>query len=460
MKKKDSSGLSIVVWNLFASLRLTIFLLILLATTSILGTIILQQGTPQQYLAEYGPNLASILDFFGLFDMYHSWWFLAILALLVLNLVFCSLERLPSLWRQVFHQRVDLSPKSIQALPLRRNLRGAKVGKGLGEKIQKTIRRFFGEPRRIEKSQGLLLYFEKGRYGRFGVYVAHLSIIVILVGGMVGSVFGFKGIVRIVEGETVDQVSLRKNGRFVGYPLGYQIRCDDFDISYYDTPGPNRFVSEYTSSLTVLENGQEIRRQKVRVNHPMTHRGLKFYQSSYGQEAEVVIRVNERDGVASYEVQIRQGQRVRVPEDEIALQLLGYFPEVHTFGEGIQVALFSKDQPPRRIWLFKEIPDFDEKRGGRFVYTLKDILIREFTVLQVTKDPGVWVVWIGCGLLILGTIMAFFVPHRRLWVYISSKDGKPREVLLGGNTHRNKVSFEREFAEIIQRLEQIGLKAA
>jgi len=460
LKKKDSSGLSVVVWNLFSSLRLTIFLFILLAATSVLGTIILQQGTPQQYLAEYGPNLARILDFFGLFDMYHSWWFLAILALLVLNLVFCSLERLPSLWRQIFHPRVDLSPKSIQALPLRRNLRVTKAGKGLGEKIQKTIRRFFGEPKRVEKSQGLLFYFEKGRYGRFGVYVAHLSIIVILFGGMAGSVFGFKGIVRIVEGETVDQVSLRKNGRFVGYPLGYQVRCDDFDISYYDTPGPNRFVSEYTSSLTVLENGQEVRRQKVRVNHPMTHRGLKFYQSSYGQEAEVVIRVNEREGDASYEVQIRQGQRVRVPGDETALQLLGYFPEVHTFGEGVQVALFSKDQPPRRIWLFKEVPDFDEKRGGRFVITLKDILIREFTVLQVAKDPGVWVVWIGCGLLILGTIMAFFVPHRRLWVHISSKDGKPREVLLGGSTHRNKVSFEREFAEIIQRLEQIGLKAA
>ncbi len=147
-----------------------------------------------------------------------------------------------------------------------------------------------------------------------------------------------------------------------------------------------------------------------------------------------------------------------MPGDGSALQMLGYFPEVHTFGEGVQMALFSRDEPPRRIWLFRKFPDFDEKRGGRLVLTLKDVLIREFTVLQVARDPGVWVVWIGCILLILGTIMAFFVPHRRLWVHISIKDGKPREVLLGGNAHRNKVGFEREFAGIIQRLEQIGLK--
>ncbi|NIO05501.1 MAG: hypothetical protein GTN74_13075 [Proteobacteria bacterium] len=458
MKQRKSDGLSGIVWNLFSSLRLTIFLLILLAATSVLGTIILQNGTPEQYLAEYGPNLTRVLDFFGLFDMYHSWWFLAILALLVLNLVFCSLERFPILWRQIFHPRIDLTPKSIQAQPFTRNLRATKAGKGLGEEIQKNIRHFLGEPKRFEGSDRLLFYFEKGRYGRFGVYVAHLSIIIILIGGMAGSVFGFKGVVRIIEGETVDQVSLRKNGRYVGYPLGYQVRCDEFDISYYDTGGPEQFVSEYTSSVTILENDREVRREKIRVNHPMTHGGLKFYQSSYGQEAEVFLQVSEREGDASYEVQIRQGQRVRIPGDRSALQMLGYFPEVHTFGEGVQMALFSRDEPPRRIWLFRKFPDFDEKRGGRLVFTLKDVLIREFTVLQVAKDPGVWVVWIGCILLIFGTVMAFFVPHRRLWVHISTKNGKPREVLLGGNAHRNKVGFESELAGIIQRLEQIGLK--
>ena len=448
-----------IVWNIFSSLRLTVFLLILLAATSVLGTIILQNGTPQQYLAEYGPRLSSILDFFGLFDMYHSWWFRAILALLALNVVFCSLKRLPSVWRQIFHPRLDLSPPSIQAQPFTRTFQVAKGGNGLGEEIEGGVRRFFGRPVRVETSERLLLYFEKGRYGRLGVYVAHLSLIVILVGGMIGSVFGFRGMVSILEGQTVGHIHLNRNGRSVAYPLGYQVRCDDFDISYYDSPGPKKFVSEYTSTLSILENGQEVRREKVRVNHPMAHRGLKFYQSSYGSEAEVLLQVRQREGDASQEFRISRGERVSVPGHDVVFQLLRYFPEVHDFGEGVQLLFLPKDQAPRRIWLFKEIPDYDEKRGGPFILTLKDILLKDFTVLQVTKDPGTWVVWIGCALLMIGIIMAFFIPHRRLWVHIPREKGKPMEVLLGGSSHRNRVSFESKFGEIVRRLEHIGLKA-
>jgi cytochrome c biogenesis protein len=139
--------------------------------------------------------------------------------------------------------------------------------------------------------------------------------------------------------------------------------------------------------------------------------------------------------------------------------LLAYFPEVHSFGEGVQLALFPEGQPPQRIWLFKRIPEYDEKRGGQLVFTLQDVSMKDFTVLQVAKDPGIGVVWVGCALLIVGTIVAFFIPHRRLWVYISREKGKPRHVFLGGNTHRNRVSFEREFAEMIDHLEGSGLKA-
>jgi cytochrome c biogenesis protein len=457
--KEDSNSSGAIVWNIFSSLRLTIFLLILLAATSVLGTLILQNGTPQQVLAAYGPELARILDFFGLFDMYHSWWFLAILALLVINLIFCSLNRLPSLWRQIFRSRIDLSSSGIQAQPYTKTFQISAEGKGLEEEIETGIHRFFGKPRRVEGSQRLLFYFERGRYGRLGVYVAHLSVIVILMGAMIGSVFGFNGFLKITEGETLDTIWLRKDGRFVDYPLGYRVRCDDFEISYYDTPGPERFVSEYTSSLSILEEGQDVYRVKVRVNHPLTHQGLRFYQSSYGNEAEIGLLVRRRRGDASFQFRVREGERVDIPDSDTAFQLLGYFPEVHSFGEGVQLALFSDSQTPQRIWLFKKIPDYDEEREGHFIFTLTDIVMRDYTVLQVTKDPGVSVVWIGSGLLIVGLMMAFFIPHRKLWVHVSRGKGKSVKVILGGNTNRNRVNFEKGFSEIIDYAEQLGLKA-
>jgi cytochrome c biogenesis protein len=460
VEHRDTRSFNAVVWNIFSSLGLTIFLLIFLAAASVLGTVILQNGTPEQYMAEYGPRLSRILDFFGLFDMYHSWWFRGILALLVVNVVFCSLKRLPSVWKQIFRSTVDLSVSRIQAQPFKGTLAVAEDTETLERDVEKCVRGSFGKPRRIEKSDGLLLYAEKGRYGRLGMYIAHLSLIIILAGGMIGSLFGFKGLVTIMEGQTVDTIFLRKNGQAVPYPLGYQVRCDNFDISYYDTSGPEKFVSEYTSTLSIVEQGQAIRQEKVRVNHPMAHRGIKFYQSSYGSEPQILVQVREREGGTPQEFWLRRGRRISIPGSDATIQLLRYHPEVHSFGEGVELALFPKDQPPQRIWLFKKIPDYDEKRGGGLILTLREISLKNFTVLQVAREPGVWVVWIGCFLLIVGTFMAFFVAHRRLWVHISRKEGKTTEVVLGGNAHRNKVSFEREFEELTRRLEGLGLKAA
>jgi cytochrome c biogenesis protein len=456
--KRDSNSLNTVLWSMFSSLRLTIFLLILLAATSVLGTVILQKGTPQQILAEYGPNLARIFDFFGLFDMYHSWWFLAILALLVLNLIFCSLNRLPSVWRQVFHPRVELNPRGIESQPFAEAFRTTREWKDLLGGVEGGIRRFLGQPIPTEQTEGLLLYFEKGRYGRLGVYVTHLSVIVILIGGMIGSVAGFSGMLQIVEGETADSVLLRKNGRYVKVPLGYGIRCDSFEISYYDLPGPQQFVSEYMSHLSVLENGEEVRRETIRMNHPLKHRGLKFYQSSYGNEVEVGLQVRSKEGQASYEFRIGEGDRGRVPETDLAFQFLGYSPQVLDFGEGIQLALLGGDRAPRRIWLFKDKPDFDSKRGGDFIFSLTDILVKDFTVLQVTRDPGVVIVWVGCTLLIIGLIMAFFVAHQRLWVHLEREKGGTVRILIGGNTNRNRVYFERRFLDIVKELKKLGLK--
>ena len=82
------------LWDFFCSLKLTIVSLILLALTSIIGTVIQQNRSPEEYLQLYGEKLYRFFDALHFFDMYHSWWFLALLGLFCLNLVACSLKRL------------------------------------------------------------------------------------------------------------------------------------------------------------------------------------------------------------------------------------------------------------------------------------------------------------------------------------------------------------------------------
>jgi cytochrome c biogenesis protein len=90
--------------------------------------------------------------------------------------------------------------------------------------------------------------------------------------------------------------------------------------------------------------------------------------------------------------------------------------------------------------VLQNFPDFDAQRGGEQVFTLLGFDQRYYTGLQVAKDPGVWVVWLGCFLLVAGSLGAFFLSHRRLWVTIQPL-AKGVGVKLGGSAHRNQPAF-------------------
>ena len=115
-KVKESAFLSII-YDLFRSMKLTISLLILLALLSIIGTLITQNASRLEYVQRYGIGLYEVLNFFNLFDMYHSWWFSAVLLLLVINLIACSVQRLPGIFSQISRESGELEDRMLKAIP-------------------------------------------------------------------------------------------------------------------------------------------------------------------------------------------------------------------------------------------------------------------------------------------------------------------------------------------------------
>src|SRR4030043_1734536 len=103
--RREEKGFLTILFDLFRSLKLTISLFILLAILSIIGTLITQNATRTEYIQRYGIRLYEVLNFFNLFDMYHSWWFSAVLLLLVINLIACSISRLPGVLSQISQTR-------------------------------------------------------------------------------------------------------------------------------------------------------------------------------------------------------------------------------------------------------------------------------------------------------------------------------------------------------------------
>jgi cytochrome c biogenesis protein len=453
VKVKESSFPSII-YDLFRSLKLTISLLILLAILSIIGTLITQNATRAEYIQRYGPALYEVLNFFNLFDMYHSWWFSAILLLLVINLITCSIHRLPGILSQISRESGELEDRMLKTIPYVERIQIPNPAKS-EENIRSSLTKWFKKRGRIETEKAITLFSQKGRYSRLGVPITHLSILIILIGGIIGSLYGFRGHVEILEGETVNEIFLRTKDEEKSKPIDFSIRCDDFNITYYDLPGRNeKHVKEYTSIITVLENGKEILKKTVQVNHPLHYKGLAFYQSNYGAILDVALGIQWKGRKEKTIFRVIEGSTVPVPNTNNIIRVLKYAHDVHNFGEGVQVVLFKPKQEPKPFWLFKNLPQLDQKRGDEFALTFEGFTEKEYTGLSVTKDPGVWVVWIGCGLMIVGLIVSFFFSHQRVWVRISKTRGE--EIVVAGSTNKNRVGFEKSFGELVEGIREIG----
>jgi len=429
------------LYDSLSSVTLAISLLIILAATSIMGTIILQQGNPEQYLMEYGPGLYKFFHFLGLDDMYRSWWFLTILVLLLVNITTCSIKRFPGAWRLMTRSPKVLDDALFKRMKHRGSIRRGVQPESAVEEARGVLEKHYGKVGETREEGSVTLFIDKGWYGRLGAYIVHLSILILAFGAVFGGLRGFKGFVSIVEGTAVDRVPLR--GKNAAIKLPFTVQCDNFEVQYY--PGTQQ-PKDYYSDLTVFKDGKVLERKRIEVNHPLIVDGIYFYQSSYGVDRSSTITLQVLDpagNVASPDVTVGAGQRFNVMGDPSTYIVEEFIPNIMADRPGIKVAQL-RGNAHRDFYLLEAAPDRDKGRGGPVYFRIKQTNIRQYTGLQVAWDPGVPVVWLACFVMILGLYMAFFVPHKRVWVRVDL-DSDDTAVLIAGTSNRNPASFEKEF---------------
>ncbi len=290
MTPSETGKKSNVLWNIFTSVKLTLGLLIALAITSIFGTVIPQQEGAMELAERLSPGLVSILSSLQLFDMYHSLWFRLIIGTLALNLIVCSLDRFPAaLKRFQATPKLDRS-KPFDDLPPHRSFNAP--GK-IDEVLALTAGILKGQYKRIhqkETDNGVVLYAEKGRSSHLGVYLVHLSVLIILIGSIIGSLFGFEAYVMIPEGATINKVRFRKSQDVRALP--FDVRCDRFLVEFYDNGAPK----EYRSDLAFVANGKVALQGSLLVNLiPSPLKGLLSTRPAMVPTADAVrIRLSKR----------------------------------------------------------------------------------------------------------------------------------------------------------------------
>lgn len=487
------------VWKFFSSVKLAVVLLIILAIVSVIGTVIQQNESPEHYLREYSQTTINLFEMLGFFDMYHTWWFVLLLFLFTANLTVCTLERFPHTLKIITAPLKPIEEDGLKAVPFKKEITfkdSMDKAEARAVMLLKARRYRFIESREVPGMTQFVA--QKGIYSRLGVYITHISIILIFVGALIGSFFGFKAFLNLPEGQASKVVYLRNEpmwdqimtalgiaespviqnpqGGVPAMPLGYFVRCDDFDVEYYQKRQgmPTGMPSEYHSTLSVFDlDGRKILDKRIRVNDPLTHHGITFYQSSYGTipggQGKIVLNVRPKAAPvsAAETVAIDPGASVYVASIDRTIKALGFAPygirnpatgEVQFYqteneefvNPTIEIEVYKGKQPVFKTFLLKadtQEPVMPED----YVISYRDYWGARYTGLQVTKDPGVWVVYTGFILLCIGPLIAFFGSHRKLWIRIQDRKGQAA-VLVAGSANRNRLGFEREFNALVDEV--------
>jgi cytochrome c biogenesis protein len=464
MKNTKSKNKPNFLWEFLSSVKLTIVLLILLAIISIVGTVIPQGEGAVEFAESLSPAMFRFLRTLQLFDLYNAPWFRLLIAFLAINLIVCSINRFPSTWK-----RFSAKPSPDRNKPFENEsgedcLEVTLGGDKAATRVKKVFKSGYKNVRQKTIGTDHFFYGEKGALSHFGVYVVHLSVLLILMGGLVGSFLGFEAYVNILEGEKTDRVIIRKTMKPLN--LGFEIRCDKFSVDFYKTGAPK----EFKSILTFLVDGKAVRKNNLLVNHPVEFGGITFYQASYGSVPgkEVTLGIQKDSKVpASNEITVKGNVSYPLPGGEGTFKVVDMRNDIMHLGPAVLISVQPKTGDRIEFWVFKDhgavqkklpppmlaSPKFNPAAFAPYRFSLMGLKTLYYTGLQANRDPGVPIVWAGCFLMVSGLFMTFFMSHKRMWVRVLEQ-GEKVKIEVAGNTNKNPVGLQKERLLLIAKLQK------
>jgi len=417
------------IFRFFADLRFSIFTLLLISGCSIIGTVIEQDQSIETYKINY-PLTNPVFGFlswdrilyFGLDHVYQTWWFLFLIFLFGCSLVLCSfLQQLPSLKvaRRCQFFRTNSAFYKLNNYTILTTPSFSKILAGIQTENYSIFQ------------QKNIVYSYKGLIGRIAPIIVHFSMILVLVGTIISSLFGFKAQEIVPKTENFHIQNILSNGRLTIIPQN-SARVNDFWITYTK----NKTVSQFYSDISILNtNGNEIKRKTISVNYPFVHEGVYYYQTDWN--------------LLGLRFKTNTNQIIEYP-------LVNVFPNQ----EKIWLTWISNNQFTQNgiILLIDNLEGYasiysddgqflgnieiNEKFNFNQNITLLEIL--SSTGLQIKIDPGIPLIYLGFFFLMISTLMSY-ITYSQVWVF-----QKDQKLFIGGNTNRALFDFEREFLKLVK----------
>ncbi|HXH73251.1 MAG TPA: cytochrome c biogenesis protein ResB [Mariprofundaceae bacterium] len=282
------------LWTRLGSMSLAIILLVVLSVASVIGTVLLQNQDQTDYLQQFGPLWYWVFRSLGLFDMYHTWWFLSLLGFLMLSLSACLWRNVPRMLKEMRGRKATLPEKTFKHMQM---LQQWRISANERETLEKQLRHELrGWEFVTAEAEGQhYIRADKGRWNKWGYISVHTAILIILIGGMISVEFGIRGNMSVPEGQSANSISFLKGGQDKTMTMPFSVRCNSFSIQFFPTGAPK----EFRSNLTIIDGGKEVLTKDIIVNEPLYYKGVRIYQASFGDGGSAIgLKLYHLDGSA------------------------------------------------------------------------------------------------------------------------------------------------------------------
>jgi cytochrome c biogenesis protein len=411
------------VWRFFCSVRAAVAEISFLTLLVLIGT--LRGSDVPQWIADAIPATQGLVDRWYAWDVFRSGIFAATLAIIAIAIIVCTLNRVPGIWATISHPKVTTTHGFLRGAETSATFQTpqdsatltATATELLGKKRYRVLTEKVGEETHI--------YADKNRMAKLGTFPFHLALILLLVGGIVGSVYGFR------DQEFIIPEGSRRN---VGHGTGLSVELTRFRDTWTEVGIP----SQYQSEVTIYDGNTPAKSGSIEVNHPLSYSNATFYQSSFGNAAKMLI--TDANGSVLYNDAAEMGiytlrgnpdapaGLIRLPERDVQITIVA--PDTNPTN---QPELDELQLRSGELWVHVEplagdVTPLDTPMGTgeegvvltqgqpARVDGLNLTFEREtrFTVLQVAYNPGIPIFIIAAFLMVGGLAITFYFPHRRM----------------------------------------------
>jgi len=298
--------------ELLSSMRFSISLLTVICIASVIGTVLKQQEPLSNYVNQFGPFWAQVFSLVSLNTVYSAWWFLLILAFLVISTSLCISRNAPKIFAELNQFKENIREQSLKAFGHRAENTLAEAPEEAARRIGQTLVQGGWRVKLQQRDAGWMVAAKKGSANKLGYIAAHSAIVLVCIGGLLDGdlmvraqmwfsdkvVFSgggliadvpqqhrlgvsnptFRGNLLVAEGTQSSVALLNQPGGVLLQELPFSIELKKFIVEYYSTGMPKLFASEIV--IHDKETGEKIP-TRVEVNHPANHKGVEIYQSSF-----------------------------------------------------------------------------------------------------------------------------------------------------------------------------------